>query len=204
MVHVKPSFNIIVAATDPKKWVENYGDYLFSIAILKTNQRETAEDIVQETFMSAIKSLPSFKGESSEKTWLTAILNNKVIDYYRKKDILKNTDVYLQETEQSFSNSFFESASAPHGHWIKAATPEEWSKSADEARMKSDFYKILAYCIDKMPPRLILVFVSKFIDEKNVEEICKELDISPSNYWVIIHRSKLLMRKCLETNWFKG
>ncbi len=193
-----------MAAADPTKWVENYGDYLFSIAILKTNQRETAEDIVQETFMSAVKSLPAFKGESSEKTWLTAILNNKVIDYYRKKDILKNTETYLQETEQSFNNNFFESANAPNGHWIKTAVPERWTKSADEAIMKADFYKIFEYCIDKMPPKLIPVFVSKFVDEKKAEEICKELDISPSNYWVIIHRSKILMRKCLETNWFKG
>ena len=192
-----------MAITEPKKWVENYGDYLFSIAVLKTGHIETAEDIVQETFLSAVKSLSFFKGESSEKTWLTAILNNKIIDYYRKKDVLRNAEGYLQETEHSFNGNFFEAADARLGHWTKSEAPGQWAKSADEALMKGDFYKIFEYCTDKMPPRLIPVFASRFIDEKDAEEICKELNISPSNYWVMIHRSKLLMRKCLEINWFK-
>lgn len=192
-----------MATTNPKKWVENYGDYLFSIAILKTSHKETAEDIVQETFLAAIKSLSTFKGESSEKTWLTAILNNKIIDYYRKKDVLRNTEDYLQETEQSFTDSFFEGANARLGHWTKNEAPAQWIKGADEALVKADFYRIFEYCIGKMPPKLIPVFVSKFIDEKDAEKICKELNISSSNYWVMVHRSKILMRKCLEINWFK-
>lgn len=188
---------------NPHKWVENYGDYLFSIALLKTSQKETAEDMVQETFVSAVKALPGFKGESNEKTWLTTILNNKIIDYYRKKDILKNADSYLQETEQSFNSNFFETSAAPYGHWTKEAAPGQWAADADELIMKADFYRVFEYCINKMPPKLVPVFLAKFIDEKNAEEICKELNISSSNYWVIIHRCKILMRKCLETNWFK-
>jgi RNA polymerase sigma-70 factor (ECF subfamily) len=193
-----------VITANPHKWVENYGDYLFSIALLKTSQRETAEDMVQETFMAAVKALPGFKGESNEKTWLTAILNNKVIDYYRKKDLLKNADTYLQETEQSFNSSFFETELSPVGHWTKSQAPQPWVEDADKTITQSEFYRVFEFCVSKMPPKLVPVFLSKFIDEKNAEEICKELNISSSNYWVIIHRSRLLMRKCLETNWFKN
>ncbi len=116
---------------DPKQWLHNYGDYLYSIAVLKTNDKETAEDLVQETFLSAIKALPGFKGESNEKTWLTAILNNKIIDYYRKKDVLKNADSYLIETDQSFYGSFFEPDNSSSGHWTKTANPEPWNMSTD-------------------------------------------------------------------------
>lgn len=189
---------------NPEHWVENYGDYLFSIALFKTNSRATAEDIVQDTFVSAIKALPGFKGESSEKTWLTKILNNKIIDFYRKKDVLKNADGYLQDTEHSFNESFFESGKIQNGHWTKAAAPLEWGNLADQRLSQNEFKKVLEFCISKMPAKLIPVFFSKFIDEKNSEEICKELEITPSNYWVIIHRAKLLMRKCLETNWFQN
>ena len=102
---------------NPKEWVSKYGDYLFSIALLKTNNKETAEDLVQDTFASAIKAKELFRGDSSEKTWLVSILNNKIIDFYKKKDILKNTDEYLTDTEQSFDAIFFESDYYSKAHW---------------------------------------------------------------------------------------
>ncbi len=186
---------------NPNKWLENYGDYLFSIAMLKTNNRETAEDLVQESFLSAIKSKEAFRGDSSEKTWLVSILNNKIIDYYRKKDVLKNTSEYLVETDQSFTDAFFSPNNFSDAHWKKEAYPQGWGSGADESVIKSDFQRILEKCISKMPPKLVPVFVSKFIDDEETDTICKDYEISPSNYWVIIHRAKLLMRNCLEKNW---
>lgn len=188
---------------NPSSWVERFGDVLFSIALLKTNNRETAEDLVQDTFLSAIRALDNFKGESSEKTWLISILNNKIIDYYRKKDPLKNTEQYLQETEQSFSDNFFENDGKWAGHWLSEAMPKAWSAHADEDIIQADFYRILEMCIAKMPPKLATIFISKYIDENDAEKICKDFEISSSNYWVMIHRSKILMRSCLENNWVK-
>lgn len=188
---------------DPQNWVKNYGDYLFSIAIVKTNNKQIAEDIVQDTFLSAVNSISKFKGESSEKTWLTTILNNKIIDYYRKKDVLKNTDSYLTETEQSFNDNFFDPSNDSLGHWLTKSSPSAWNNATEDSITRIEFYKILEACIEKMPSKLIPIFVSKFLDEKKAEDICKEYSISSSNYWVIIHRSKLLMRTCLEKNWFK-
>jgi RNA polymerase sigma-70 factor (TIGR02943 family) len=186
----------------PSKWLQLYGDFLFSMAMLKTGNKELAEDLVQETFLSAVKAKETFKGNSSEKTWLTAILKNKIIDHYRKKDVLKQADDYLATTEQSFHNSFFSSEEASFGHWTKDALPADWKKGADEVINNKEFYAILQECIDKMPPRLVPVFLARFIDEEDAEKICKEFDLTPSNYWVIVHRAKVLMRSCLEKNWF--
>jgi RNA polymerase sigma-70 factor (TIGR02943 family) len=186
----------------PSKWLQLYGDFLFSMAMLKTGNKELAEDLVQETFLSAVKAKETFKGNSSEKTWLTAILKNKIIDHYRKKDVLKQADDYLATTEQSFHNSFFSSEEGSFGHWTKDALPADWKKGADEVINSKEFYAILQECIDKMPPRLVPVFLARFIDEEDAEKICKEFDLTPSNYWVIVHRAKVLMRSCLEKNWF--
>ena len=65
-------------------WVDNYTDILFSFAFYKTGNREEAEDLVQDTFLSAYKSRETYNGSASEKTWLMAILKNKIIDFYRK------------------------------------------------------------------------------------------------------------------------
>ena len=187
----------------PDKWVDLYGDYLFSLAVMRTGNNELAEDLVQETFLSAIRAKETFKGNSNEKTWLTAILKNKIIDHYRKKDILKNAEDYLADTQQSFHNSFFSSSQDNFGHWTKESSPQEWANEAADASVNyKEFFKILRSCIDKMPSRLVPVFLSRFLDEEDAEVICKEFNISTSNYWVIIHRAKVLMRSCLEKHWF--
>ncbi len=184
------------------EWVARYGDYLYSLAMLKTNTKVVAQDLVQDTFLSALTAKDSFRGESTEKTWLVAILNRKIIDYYRKKDVLKNTDDYLIATENSFQESFFQADSYSTAHWKSSARPSTWKVEADDTLHQEEFHKILQACIGKMPPRMIPIFVSKYVEEEESEKICKDYDISTSNFWVIVHRAKLLMRSCLEKNWF--
>ncbi|HZY81588.1 MAG TPA: sigma-70 family RNA polymerase sigma factor [Cyclobacteriaceae bacterium] len=181
-------------ALNPDSWLTSYGDYLFSYCMIRVNHRETAEDLVQETLISAFRSKDSFKGESSEATWLVAILKNKIIDHYRKRDVLKDVQYYLESTEEDFSKNFFD---ASNGHWLRDAAP------ADLNIEQGEFEKILLGCVHKMPPKLVPVFIAKFFDEEDSETICKVHNISSSNYWVIIHRAKVLVRACLEKNWFK-
>jgi RNA polymerase sigma-70 factor (ECF subfamily) len=186
-------------ALNPDSWLTSYGDYLFSYCMLRINHRETAEDLVQDTLISAFRSKDSFKGESSEVTWLVAILKNKIIDYYRKKDILKDAQDYLKSTDGSFYENFFDPGD---GHWLRDAAPRAWNSPADASVENDEFQRVLQACVQKMPPKLVPVFVAKFFDEEDSETICKVHNISPSNYWVIIHRAKVLIRACLEKNWF--
>lgn len=189
---------------NPQNWVTNYGDYLFSIAVMKTSNTEVAEDLVQDTFLSAIKAADGFKGESSEKTWLVKILNNKIIDYYRKKDVLKDTTEYLENTQSSFDEHYFEANNHSEAYWKQEAMPDHWKSDADSTINQKEFNKVLEFCMQKLPAKLLPVFALKYMDDKDADSICKELDISSSNYWVIIHRAKLLMRACLEKNWFSN
>lgn len=61
----------------------------------------------------------------------------------------------------------------------------------------------LAECLDKLPGQWKGIMSSKYLEEKESEQICNDFDITPSNLWVIIHRAKLLMRDCLQTKWKK-
>jgi len=185
------------------KWIDLYGDYLYSIAVFKTNDQVLSQDLVQETFLSALKSREQFKGESSEKTWLTVILNNKIIDHYRKKNILRNTGDYLNETNENFYQSFFSDDIKEWGHWKEDSYPKAWAdENADTRLNNNELKKVMEYCLQKLPNSLAPAFFLRFIDEKNADKICKELNISSSNYWTIIHRAKILLRACLEKNWF--
>ena len=193
----------IMHTLEPTQWLQRYGDYLYSIALLKVSHAEQAEDLVQEALLSAYKGREGFKGGSTEKTWLTSILNNKIIDFYRKKGSQKNSATYLQETEAVFTEQFFESGEGDIPHWLNHTAPSNWGVGADQKINQQEFYKILQACIQKMPSKLSSVFIAKFMDETETDIICKEFELSSSNYWVIIHRAKVLMRSCLEKNWFK-
>ena len=180
---------------NPKNWVKNYSEQLFRFALQRVNDREAAKDIVQETFFAAYKNLENFKGEVSEKNWLFIILKNKIIDHYRKKTNQLFTE--LDECEEAFENYFDEA-----GHWKKETAPHNWNADYKSPVESKEFFEILNKCLQKLSELTRIAFTLKYLDEKESDEICKELMISASNYWVVIHRAKLQLRTCIEKKWF--
>ena len=174
-------------------WVQSYSDSLYSWALHKTSNKETAEDLVQETFLVAVKSFEKFKGDSNPKTWLFSILNNKISDHYRKSYRMPvvNNDTIL--------NIFFENSE----RWRKDQMPQQWTDDTDNLLDNVEFQQELDNCLKKLPPNCFSAIQLKFIEEKKGNVICQELGISDTNFWQILHRAKLQMRKCLELNWFK-
>jgi len=173
---------------------KDYADYLYNFAISRVSDPHVAEDLVQETFISALKNYSSFKAKSKESTWLTAILKNKIIDHYRKK-----VKQYLHDSidRLSATDEFFDDK----GSWYKDQKPSKWDFDTDRDLEQQEFYKTLQGCITNLNEIHRIAFVMKHMDDVNTDEICKELSITASNYWVIMHRAKLQLRKCLETNW---
>ena len=182
----------------PEQWVDEFADFLYAFAIGRVNSKEDVEDLVQETFLSAYKNIEQFQGKSSIKTWLTSILKNKIIDYYRKKNNNQDYEDYLSETEESFENSFFNQDN--YGRWKQDINTNYISESADNYILSNEFYKILNFCLQKLPPKLKPIFVAKYMLDEDAEKICKEFNITSSNYWVLLFRAKTLLRSCLEKN----
>lgn len=186
----------------PDEWVTRYADYLLNIAIYKVNDVSIAKDLVQDTFLSALKGKEGFKGLSSEKTWLCSILNNKIADYYRKNKESHSVEEYLSATGSGFYDLFFDQSEKMTGHMHRTMMASDWGYNADRGIDEKEFSGILSDCISRIPPKISGIFLSKYFEEKKAEEICNEFNITSSNYWVIIHRAKLLLRQCLEKNWF--
>ncbi len=180
---------------DASQWVAMYGDMLFRYAVTRVYAREIAEDIVQDTFLSAYSSLDKFKAESSEKTWLFSILKNKIIDHYRKK---KTIFIETDDSEEQHDD-FFEG----QGHWDQRMVPHEWADVPSQEVERKEFQLVLQRCMGKLPEQQRTIFTLKYLEDESSDKICKELSINASNYWVVIHRAKLLLRQCLEKNWFE-
>lgn len=169
---------------EPDKWIQLYANYLLNYAYFRVKDRETAEDLIQETFISALKGKNNFNGESSEKTWLTKILKNKIIDFYRSK-----LNKYAQVTDSidSFYSSYFNANDTDH--WQDDKQPHEWADASKPLEQK-EFQSVLQACMGKMPEKFAAVFALKYMEDVDTETICKDLQFTSSNYWVIIHRAK--------------
>ncbi len=180
---------------NPHNWVVLYADYLFTYAITRLNDEELAKDLVQETFLAALEKVAQFKGNSSERTWLTAILKNKVVDVYRKNSsgLSKKSNVKEAQEQQDFFNP-------EDGHWNEAHYPQEFGTEQDSV-LNKEFNQILQNCMQKLPVLWLSVFTMKHMDDEPTELICTELKVSAANFWVIIHRTKLNLRACLQKNW---
>ncbi len=180
----------------PRQWVEKHGDYLYNYAYSRVQSKETAEDLVQETFVSAIRAVDSFRGDSNEITWLIAILKRKIIDYYRKQSRKKETAI-------SHFNTPFNKEGHLTGHWINERAPKNWDIKYNDPMRQTEFIFILEMCLSALPTKWKTVFVLKVMEELKTEQVCKEVGISPSNVWVILHRAKLQLRECIEKRWLK-
>ncbi|MCB0433489.1 MAG: sigma-70 family RNA polymerase sigma factor [Mangrovimonas sp.] len=177
---------------NPNTWIDKYSDYLFNYTISRVNDREIAKDLVQETFFAGLKSMKNFKGEASESTWLISILKRKIIDHYRKINSAKGK----AEVRINYSDAESE------GDWLEEQVADPFDKTAEDKLENEELGDAIMNCLSKLPEKQATVFRMKTIEGLDTEFICKELDITPSNLWVIVHRARQAMADCLETNWF--
>jgi RNA polymerase sigma-70 factor (ECF subfamily) len=182
---------------NPHTWVAQYADYLYLYAIVRINDEDTAKDLVQETFLAALERVDRFEGKSTERTWLTAILKNKIIDVYRKKS--SGLAVASANKAAQQQDEFFEE---DNGHWKAEYAPQPIAAMDEQdPLLKKEFNSILQMCLTKLPELWKSVFTMKHMDDAATEIICTELRVTQANFWVIIHRAKINLRACLQKNW---
>jgi RNA polymerase sigma-70 factor (ECF subfamily) len=173
--------------------VHQFSDDLFRFAFSKTKNKVVSEDLVQDTFIVAVTKLDTFRGESSHKTWLISILRNKISDYYRKKSRDNISDKELDDQSFSFNS---------RGSWNKEGMPFVFEDS-EHLLDNPEFTSVFSECIEDLPPLWSSVVKMKYINPVKSKEICKELEITDTNLWQIVHRSKLKLKDCLDGNWIK-
>lgn len=181
-------------------WVREHSDKLYARAMFQTNNVEVSEDLVQETFLAATKSFETFDRRSKPSTWLFAILNNKIADYHRR-------NVRDNKHRKSFTG-VDKNATSLHfnagGEWLQESKPKDWQMDDFNPLDDLDFLQTLEKCLSKLPPHWHEAVKYKYLEDKETETICQDLEITVSNYWQIIHRAKLQLRICIESNWLKA
>ncbi len=185
------------SALDPSQWVDRHGDVLFHYALLRVKDPHVAEDLVQETFLAALRSRGSFRKGSTVRTWLVGILKHKIVDHFRKS-ARRSTESELTREDDEEAGRF-----GRMGIWSKGHRPTAWEESPSAILENREFYRAFLACLDRLTPALRQVFSMREVDGMESREICKVMDITATNLWVMLYRSRIKLRECLEDTWFR-
>ena len=173
--------------------VETLRPQLMRFARAQLRNDAWAEDAVSETVLAALEKPQSFGGQSQLKTWLVGILKHKLIDQLRRharEATLLDPDDEADLDEQLFNAS---------GHWREA--PPDWGDPEHHLGQRQ-FFEVLEICVEHLPATQGRVFMMREWLELSTDEICKELAITSTNLWVLLHRARLRLRECLQQRWF--
>jgi RNA polymerase sigma-70 factor (ECF subfamily) len=179
---------------DPATWVDQHGDFLFRFALSRLGNRAVAEDMVQETFLAALRAEKRFSGRSAERTWFVGILKHKIVDFLRRH--VREQPVSVLNPSGEMSEELFDTS----GWW--QVKPARWPSEPGEVLEKKEFWKVFCHCLERLPPRLRAVFSLREMDELPTDEVCEALKVTPGNLGVLLYRARMGLRRCLELNWF--
>ncbi|MDE2140513.1 MAG: sigma-70 family RNA polymerase sigma factor [Gammaproteobacteria bacterium] len=176
-------------AANTCQWVSEHGDMLYRFALMRVCDSSVAEELVQETFLAALKGWREFRGQSSERTWLVGILKHKIVDhlrYARREVPTEDIDVEV--------DAYFNA----RGGWaVPPSIVGNPGKSVEQQQLRAK----LVECMQELPERLSNAFVLTQIDGLSAKETCKVLGITETNLWVMLHRARLRLQRCLQ-NWY--
>lgn len=177
---------------DPAAWVDQHGDFLFRYAIVRVADRTTAEDLVQETFLAALRDEARFSGRSAERTWFVSILKHKIVDHLRRQG--------RERPVSAFNSSLGDELFDKTGWW--QARPSNWPADPKEVLAKKEFWEAFRHCLENLPQKLRTIFSLRELDDLPTDEVCEALKVTPGNLGVLLYRARMGLRRCLEINWF--
>ncbi len=171
---------------------------MLKFTTLQLRNESLAEDAVQEALAGALKNITSFNRSSALKTWVFAILKNKIADVLRKSSRMVEASGLLRDHEDEENlDMLFDKK----GFWQMEERPAAWSQPMESVK-NNQFWRVFEACLSGLPENQARLFMMREFIELESNEICEALEISTSNLHVILYRARLRLRECLENRWF--
>jgi RNA polymerase sigma-70 factor, ECF subfamily len=151
---------------------------------------QDAEDLVQDVFTTFLEKLEIFEGRSQLRTWLFGILHRKALERRRAS---------IKDDRMDLIDEVFESRFDGNGKWTRPPADLE------RLLLSKEIGEIIRGCMNGLPVNQREAFVLREIEGLDTGEICKILDVSVTNFGVLMHRARARLRECLETKgWSKA
>lgn len=193
-IQATPVANLL---TDPA-YLEEIRRQMLRFATLQLSDSHQAEDAVQEALIGAMKNAASFGARAAFKTWVFAILKNKIADTLRQKQRTVNIgSLQREDDDEGDISELFDRK----GAWQADERPVAWG-NPEAALRENEFWKVFEACLEHLPPKQARVFMMREFIELDADEICKSLDLTTTNLHVLLHRARLRLRECIENKWY--
>lgn len=154
-----------------------------------------AEDLVQDTLIAVIEQHGTRRGDASLLTWATAILKNKVADWYRSPG--RRRMVYVghdDEGEDTAIDALYTAA----GSYADPVPP--WQQPENRVEQQQ-MMGVLERCVSCLPRQAGRVFMMREWLGFETPEICQRLGVSAENCRTILHRARMSLRECMQRDW---
>ena len=163
-----------------------YEQRVYSLALRMLRQEQDAEDVTQQTFLSAMQNLGGFRGEASFSTWLLRIASHAALKVIRKR---KGLDTVSLEEATEEADSY---GTIPHPEYIA-----DWRQSPEELVRKNETQRLLEDALGKLDEKHRLVFLLRDVEGLSVKETAEALGLSEANTKVRLLRARLQLRELL-------
>jgi len=180
----------------PEAWLEEHGDVLYRYALGRTGRRDVAQDLVQETLLAAWQGQNNFQGEATERTWLVGICRHKILDHFRLSEE-RDSSLSNWQLDSANDTDFFNS----NGSWRHP--PGAWDHEPLGHVEAEGFLEILQHCIADLPAAQRECFELRELAETSTQDASRTLGVSLNHLYVLLHRARLELNRCLEKHWFK-
>lgn len=181
--------------------VDQYHGSLLRLARAHVADRETAEEVVQETWVGVLEGLERFEGRSSLKTWIFRILTNKAKTRGVRESRHVTFSATLPSDDEAEEPAVDPSHFRAHGHWTDYWTtyPQPWDERTPERVLLSrEATAYLEQAIEALPPNLRQVLLLRDVEGLASHEVCTLLNLSDANQRVLLHRARSRVRRALE------
>jgi RNA polymerase sigma-70 factor, ECF subfamily len=173
-----------------EKIIGRYEEPLYNFGLRMCGQKEDAEDIIQDTFLSAFRYLGSFREETSLKNWLYKIAANACFRMRRKKKCEPDYELSLDDLLPS------------EGEPARFQIPD-WTQDPSESLLRSELKAVIEDAVHELPPLYRMVFNLRDMEGFSTEETASIMDITPQAVKTRLHRARLFLRKSISEHYRK-
>ncbi len=168
--------------------VARHNAMLLRLARSLVSSRAIAEEVVQDTWLGALRGLDGFAGRSSLKTWLMRILVNRA----RSTGVIEHRTVAVGDAVPAVDRSRFDAS----GQWM--SPPQHWIEDSEDRVLAEGLADRLHATLKRLPARQREVLLLRDVEGLSSPEVCDVLDISEGNQRVLLHRGRSQLRQALE------
>lgn len=190
-VHYKQAEDSVCDHFNDLAYMAQLRDHMVRFTVTQVRDQTVAEDLVQDALLGAVKNLQKFSGRAAFRSWVFAILKNKMVDFFRRQGRAPETVVF--DVEGDFD---------ARGHWQRDAKPAVW-QCPESGLKQQQFMQILELCLNKLPAKQARVFMMREFLGLTTQEICGEVGITSSNLNVLLCRARMGLQQCLSVSWLE-